>query len=112
MGRAEAGASPGFPQMLRGWHQARGLWWKFWEEAVDCLSILLVVLASRSRGPHPARPVSQARRRGGTFNRSIAQKSAASPHNVQRRKEKTVMKVLIAGASGALGTPLNSAQNE
>src|SRR6266481_1422139 len=48
-------------------------------------------------------------RRGGTFNRSIAQKSAASPQHVQRRKERTVMKVLIAGASGALGTPLTRA---
>src|SRR5260221_2042188 len=57
----------------------------------------------------PARTVSQARRRGGTFNRSIAQKSAASPQHVQRRKERTVMKVLIAGASGALGTPLTRA---
>src|SRR5258708_35235754 len=48
-------------------------------------------------------------RRGGTFNRSIAKKSAASPQNLQRRKERTVMKVLIAGASGALGTPLTRA---
>src|SRR5260370_1861119 len=48
-------------------------------------------------------------RRGGTFTRSIAQKSAAYHKNLQRRKERTVMKVRIAGASGALGTPLTRA---
>jgi hypothetical protein len=34
----------------------------FWEEVVDFLSIILGVLESRSRGPHPARTISQAKK--------------------------------------------------
>ena len=46
-------------------------------EAVDFLPILLIVLASRSRGMRPTRMAPQASRRREAFNRGIAKKSTA-----------------------------------
>src|SRR5260370_15851966 len=108
MGRAEFAHHPALPRCY-----AAGIRLALEVEILGRSCGFLVHYPGRSRFPFSRDEAREngftGERRGGTFNRSIAQKSAASPQNLQRRKGKTVMKVLIAGASGALGTPLTRA---
>src|SRR5260221_1489382 len=108
MGRAEFAHHPALPRCY-----AAGIRLALEVEILGIRCGFLVHYPGRSRCPFSRDEAREngftGERRGGTFNRSIAQKSAASPQHVQRRKERTVMKVLIAGASGALGTPLTRA---